>query len=183
MAKSGNVNVVWGVVAGVLAWVIPGAGHAFLGRWIRGAIIFLCINGLFWSGVYVGGVFTVDPIKEKWWYMAQMCTGASGVYSLSRQAAQRAALVAEDRGLPPETPAERAWGRRNVSSSDVQQTVDRLAAEKGLALVDKGDQVARAYSGIAGMLNILCIFDALMLGLMGRRGEPVPPRSPQEDRP
>ena len=38
-------------------------------------------------------------------------------------------------------------------------------------LAPPGDGVARAYSGIAGMLNIMCIFDAIVLGLLGKRGE------------
>mgnify|MGYP000853354412 CR=1 FL=1 len=37
------------------------------------------------------------------------------------------------------------------------------------------DNVARAYAGIAGLLNLLCIFDATILALMGRFGEPVAP--------
>ena len=33
------------------------------------------------------------------------------------------------------------------------------------------DSVARAYSGTAGLLNLMCIFDAAILALMGRTGE------------
>ena len=38
-------------------------------------------------------------------------------------------------------------------------------------LVYPTDVVARAYAGIAGMLNLLCIFDAVVLAMLGHFGE------------
>ena len=65
------------LLAGILAWVIPGAGHMYLGRALRGIILCICINGLFWAGVAFGGVFTVEPLRERWWFAAQVGAGAS----------------------------------------------------------------------------------------------------------
>jgi hypothetical protein len=42
--------------------------------------------------------------------------------------------------------------------------------------------VARPYAGIAGMLNLLCIMDAVVLAFMGVYGEPPPqPSKTKED--
>lgn len=163
------------IIAGVLAWLIPGAGHAVMGRWARGIIIFVCINGLFWAGVGLGGVFTVDPLTQRWWMIAQMSTGASGLVAWRNQEHARRDLVSQANltsPVPSARPNEAyAWWDR----------YRKTQARQGLALVHPTDSVAYAYSGIAGMLNMLCIFDAVMLALLGRSGEP--PWPPRESKP
>jgi hypothetical protein len=47
-------------------------------------------------------------------------------------------------------------------------------------VADPAAGVARAYTGIAGMMNLLCIFDVLMLGLMGVWGEPPATETDEE---
>ncbi len=168
MAKRDSSTHAAALLAGILAWIVPGAGHVYLGRTLRGVILFLCVNGLFWAGVAFGGVFTVEPLRERWWFAAQMATGASGLGSWYLQGRFRRAIASEAglaESTPPADPAgAQAWWEK----------YERAVAEKGLALVYPTDSVARAYSGIAGMLNLLCIFDAVMLGLLGRYGEPAP---------
>lgn len=43
------------VLACVLAWVIPGAGHFFLRRWVRGTIFFVSVVALFLIGLALDG--------------------------------------------------------------------------------------------------------------------------------
>ncbi|MCD6304554.1 MAG: hypothetical protein J7M21_06295 [Planctomycetes bacterium] len=140
-------------VALVLACAIPGAGHAYLGRLKRGIIIFVTITALFWSGVAVGGVLTVDSHRERWWFVAQMFTGIHGLVGWQREKRAYAEL-------------------RNVPGG----SLDERLKNAGIALVAPADTVARAYSGVAGLLNLMCIFDALMLSVMGRAGESPPGR-------
>ena len=78
-------------------------------------------------------------------------------------------------GLPSSKPPA-----GSVAAQQWWEKYDDALAEKNLALVYPTDSVARAYTGIAGMLNLLCIFDAVMLGLLGRFGEPPP--VPAEDK-
>ncbi len=156
MAKDQTPHFMTPFVAGILAWVIPGAGHVFLGRTIRGVILFVCINGLFWTGVALGGVFTVNPRPvqqggQPWWFTAQIMTGASGVASWYLQ--------------------KNAYIELRHKAEKNRQSPAEALAESGLALTYPTDVVARAFSGIAGMLNTLCIFDAFMLGTMGLAGE------------
>ncbi|HPS52426.1 MAG TPA: hypothetical protein PLK08_02640, partial [Phycisphaerae bacterium] len=72
------------LTATLLAWALPGMGHVFLGRAKRGIIICVTITALFWSGIAVGGVMTIDSRYEKWWFYAQILNGASGVISWLR---------------------------------------------------------------------------------------------------
>jgi hypothetical protein len=133
----------------------------YLGRAKRGIIIFLTITALFWSGVGVGGVLTVDLQKERWWFIAQMLTGVNGLVAWQRQQQAYQALV-------------------SIDGKDLQERM----VKAGIALVVPSETVARAYSGVAGLLNLMCIFDALMLSVMGVSGEPQPqdnkpkPKSP-----
>ena len=144
------------VLAVLLACAIPGAGHFYLGRAKRGIIIFLTITALFWSGVGVGGVLTVDLQKERWWFVAQMLTGVNGLIAWQRQKQAYQALAKIE-----------------------GESLEKRMVKAGIALVVPAETVARAYSGVAGLLNLMCIFDALMLSIMGVRGEP----QPQDDKP
>jgi len=136
------------VVAVALACAVPGAGHVYLGRWTRGLIIFVTIGALFWSGVAVGGVFTVDSKHERWWFVAEMFTGVHGLIGWQREKKAYAALA-------------NVYGR----SEEERMT------HAGVALVAPAETVARAYAGVAGLLNLMCIFDALMLSMLGITGE------------
>jgi len=42
------------VVAGVLAYLVPGAGHFYQGRWFKGWIYFICILGAYFGGMRLG---------------------------------------------------------------------------------------------------------------------------------
>lgn len=53
------------VVAGVLAWLIPGAGHLYQGRTFKGVLYFVCILGLFFSGQQLGEWYVVYHAPPK----------------------------------------------------------------------------------------------------------------------
>lgn len=151
-------------VAMLLAWMIPGAGHVYLGRTWRGILIFVLIAATFWSGVAMGGVLTVDYYGERWWFIAQMCAGLHGVMSWHRQQQAYQQLL-------PEVPKSSLDALRSPEITPQQMLLDeRLASEK-IALVTPVDTVARAYTGVAGLLNLLCVFDAVILSMMGIYGE------------
>lgn len=153
------------VLAGILAWIVPGAGHWYLGRRVRAVILFAVILGLFWTGVALGGVFTVNPREETWWSRAQLCTGLSGVASWIRQDREFKDIVGK---LQSDT--EQGRGR----TEDPTDRIDAALAERHEALAPPTSDVALVLSGVAGMLNLMCIFDAVLLSLMGRYGEPRP---------
>jgi len=160
----------------MLAWIIPGAGHVYLGRTVRGVIICVCVNGMFWAGMAMGGVLTVDPLGERWWFIGQISTGVSGAAAWYHQQERRKALRDELglRDLRPDLVAEPSNQRY-----EPKHLYNAALKEEGLALVYPADVVSRAYTGVAGMLNLMCIFDAVLLGLMGQFGEPPPdPKKP-----
>ncbi len=50
----------WQPVAGVLAFLLPGAGHAYLGYTKRAVCIFGGVAGLFTGGLFIAGLDAVD---------------------------------------------------------------------------------------------------------------------------
>lgn len=159
MAKAASKSAPLPYVAMVLAWVIPGVGHYYLGRRRRAIIIFLTVGVLFWSGVAVGGVMTVDFRNERWWFVADMCSGVHGFIGWYCQ-----------KQLYHDLDAKPGVG------------MDQKMQDRGVALVPPAETVARAYAGVAGLLNLLCIFDALMLAVMGVRGETAAEEEAREPR-
>lgn len=168
------------LLALALAWIVPGAGHLYLGRPVRGAIIFVVIAATFWAGIAMGGVMTVDRQSEPWWFAADMLAGVHGLVSWGRQHRVQEQVIT-DAELTLSAQTERTRLDRPTA---LGQEINKVLAEKNLALVPPADTVARAYAGVAGLINLLCIFDAAMLALMGATGEPPrpapakPPASP-----
>ena len=64
------------LAAGVLAWIVPGVGHLYIGERGRGLIFMITIALTFWGGIAIGGVKnTVNPQERKLWFLGQACAG------------------------------------------------------------------------------------------------------------
>ncbi len=68
------------LIAGVLAYLIPGAGHLYQGRWFKGLIYFVCILGTFFGGMKLGEGAVVYHLPNNRFgislnYLAQVCVG------------------------------------------------------------------------------------------------------------
>ncbi|KPK45411.1 MAG: hypothetical protein AMK72_11065 [Planctomycetes bacterium SM23_25] len=175
MAKGSQDSGPLPFVALFVAWLIPGAGHVYVGRLWRGVVIFVTISALFWTGVAMGGVMTVDVETERWWFVADMLTGIHGLIGWYRHH-----QVAMDYARKPEI-GEPVSGDSPAATSR-REAIEEYLANKGVALVAPTETVARTYAGVAGLLNLMCVFDAVVLSLMGVRGEPAPPRERREGR-
>ena len=67
-------------IAGLLAWLVPGLGHWYLGERARGVIFFAFTTATFWTGVAVGGVkSTMNYAENGAWFAAQLCMGVEAV--------------------------------------------------------------------------------------------------------
>ncbi|MDD4892353.1 MAG: hypothetical protein PHU85_20715 [Phycisphaerae bacterium] len=120
-------------VAGMLAWLIPGAGHWYLGMKARGVILLVTVTALFWTGVAVGGVrSTVDPDRNMHWFMGEVCTGGNTLVALG---------LNKMMNWPPTGNEKRSF----LKSRDI----------------------GVVYAGVAGLLNLLAIFDAIVRSVSG----------------
>jgi len=109
-------------LVGIVAWLIPGAGHWLTGQRERAIYIFLGVGSLFVLGIMLGSIFMIDPGYSKPWFFAQILVGGP-------------ALIAT------------------------------LAAglDGGVAdIYGRGVDLGQVYTGVAGLLNLMCILDALI---------------------
>lgn len=158
-----------------LAWLIPGAGHVLIGRIRRGIIIFVVICATFWAGVAIGGPMTVDKRTERWWYVAEMLAGVNGLIGKHIETKIYSRI---DQQLMADQTFLRQY-RYLVEGGDIESQrllqqlyTDDILTKEGIVLAGPADTAARAYSGVAGLLNLMCVFDAVLLAAIGVRGEP-----------
>lgn len=73
MSKNSNIDHnLFLLIVGILAWLVPGAGHLAIKEKKRAAVIFITITSLFMTGLYIGSIGIVDHIGSLAWYIAQV---------------------------------------------------------------------------------------------------------------
>lgn len=160
-------------VAGVLAFLVPGAGHVFLGQTKRGLLMGAGVLGLFFGGLFIGGLAVVDSksgrLENRISYYGQMAVGP-------------VAIVVDRvhqsmfKGMDTETNKVRALGPDEVllSASDPRNgrgfpVIAKADASRGegppyVRSQGKVQEIGLLYTVIAGMLNFIVILDALFPG-------------------
>ncbi|MFH1748580.1 MAG: DUF6677 family protein [Planctomycetota bacterium] len=138
--------------AGLLTWLLPGAGHFILGHRGLGIVFFLGISIPYALGLAVGGVKNcVNPWSNKWLFLAEM--GAGGYTTLGFVVNQQVG------DLDPRLLADPKY-LNTVADEDRQHYL------KYMSFYPESD-VAQIYLATAGLLNILAILDALMRAQTG----------------
>ena len=116
------------LTAGLLAWLIPGAGHFYLGLRKRAVLLFVCIEVTFVIGLYIGTVRIIDPGRSLLWFLAQIFAGLNTIVA-------------------------HLWGTR-LAGPYADSTVT-LARDWSYAM-------GMLYTGVAGLLNLLAVFDTVI---------------------
>ena len=60
------------LIVGFVSWLLPGAGYFLLKEKKRAIIIFVTIVATFCTGLYVGSIGVIGPVRAKPWYVAQI---------------------------------------------------------------------------------------------------------------
>ena len=179
-----------GYVALVLAWVVPGLGHMLIGQKLRGAVFLVAIHGLFGLGLLVAGIRAINPPDQAIWTYTQYLTGWPMLVADKVEKNSRAELG--DRAADPHSNEYR--GRLGVVFDQEAPPGGETVAEKqvravafikehpSFAVDPKMQDLGAVYCGIAGMLNLLVMFDVLLRitgskrenpGKTKARGEPI----------
>ncbi len=147
-------------VAAFLAWLIPGAGHYYQRRYLKSAVFFVCIMSSFMIGMLVAGGRCVyaswNETEKRWQYVLQ-----AGI------------------GLPAMPAVLQSWRKSNQQPLLFGEGF--MTAPKGSKDLDdwnrdtaSGFDMGTLYTMIAGLLNILVVFDAF--------AGPLPPPVPKDDK-
>ncbi|MBM4035182.1 MAG: hypothetical protein FJ291_25855 [Planctomycetes bacterium] len=139
----------------LLAWLLPGAGHWFIGlRW-RGLLYGASVIGILVAGILMGGLATVSAYDHKWAFLLQVFDGPLAL----------AAGVVEHLARPAATaPDAAAW-------------LKRLVAPAPSPLTDLG----MTFTLASAAFNVLVMADAFYLA--DRPAEAPAQAAPDEDRP
>lgn len=63
--------------AGILAWILPGAGHFYLGQRGLALVFFTAISFAYGAGLAIGGVKnSVNPRANRWLFLAEIGIGS-----------------------------------------------------------------------------------------------------------
>ena len=176
-------------IAALLAWLVPGAGHVYQGRFGKGILYAACILGLFFSGWAFGGqrvcYFRWDKTEWRAQYLAQGMVGAAALPALLDRFDLRTGFaklfppLATYLAMPLEpaelndlcfrsnidAPAGLDFAAQEAACQALRAgpapwavsriEVDELHRQRG-KLID----IALVYTMVAGLLNILAIYDA-----------------------
>jgi hypothetical protein len=152
------------LIAGILSYLVPGLGQVVQGRIGKGLLFFVCLYFLFFYGQYLGGwrnVYVMDPsavqrhaqggrgrllenIADRARYAAQFCIGAAAWPA-----------IIQDRYAPEGGELEHPWLGTYQRALSEEKLNDQLRNS------DKSPDLGWMYTVIAGVLNILVIYDAI----------------------
>jgi hypothetical protein len=131
-------------VAAFLAWMIPGAGHYYQRRYLKSGLFFVCILSSFLIGMFVADRKCVyaswDGTERRWQFALQAGIGLPVL----------PAAIEGWRGKD-EKPMFGGFMSAPRSSSDLDDWNFATAS---------GFDMGTLYTMVAGLLNILVIFDA-----------------------
>lgn len=138
-------------LAAFLAWLIPGAGHWYQGRRHKAVLFFVWILGTFVFGLYLGeGRVVYASLRDSDRRLPYLCQIGVGLPALPAlvQAARKTPLqfpIYKDFMAPPEV----------SQVMNQEDELDRLQKR-----LHRYWEFGTVYTMIAGLLNILAIYDA-----------------------
>lgn len=136
-------------LAAFLAWLVPGLGHLYQGRTAKGVLFMVCILGTFFYGLFLGGgrvVYAQWQPERRWHYLGQIGVGLPA--------------------LPALVQAARARSGRDPLFGEIMAPPRRHGDPMGDDLADlhlkyhRYWELGSIYTVIAGLLNMLVIYDA-----------------------
>jgi hypothetical protein len=152
-------------LAAFLAWLWPGAGHLYQGRYAKGILFMVVVLGMFSFGLLIGEGRVVyaswTPTDRRWQYLCQLGVGLPALPALIQ--ARRVFWAPPH---PPDPmqfeapPDPRLWnGFMAPPEQPVKPEQPDELAEWHLRMSHRFE-LGTLYTMIAGLLNVLAIYDA-----------------------
>ncbi len=151
-------------LAALLAWLVPGAGHLYQRRTGKGLLFMICILGTYFFGLALGEGKVVyaswNQVDRRWQYPLQLGTGLPALPAIVQGMMVR-------RGKEPMLGGMMAPPRTQDELSDWHKTLNMRF------------ELGTLYTMIAGLLNVLAIWDAYGGPVVSEPGKQE--RGPPED--
>ncbi len=156
-----------GYLAIILAWAVPGLGHFLVGEKGRGLLFATVIHGLFALGMIIGGIRAINPWDQPIWTYTQYLAGWPMLVA-GRVEKDWMPQGPDQHGTKFDQLLDEYEKERPTPSDDSQIQARQAYAAKMFAKYPlltyhpKVQDVGSVYCGIAGMLNLLVMFDVLL---------------------
>ena len=140
-------------VAALYAWLLPGAGHFYQGRITKGILFAVCILGTYGIGFVLGDQKVVyaawEPEKDhkRWQFVCQMAVGLP-------------TFPAMIQGIRYHQDKEVLWNGFMAPPQPTHDLNTRDALSDWNLRLNSAFEMGTLYTVIAGLLNILAIYDA-----------------------
>ncbi|MEO8496759.1 MAG: DUF6677 family protein [Planctomycetota bacterium] len=162
-------------VAAAWAWVCPGAGHIYQRRYAKGILFMVCILTTWFVGLGLGGGHVVYASWKKddyrWQYICQLGVGASAL----------PAIVQSQRTKKGQKPLLDGWMAPPQNVVNYESPNDELAQWN--LKYHSFFELGTLYTMIAGLLNVLAIYDAYagpMIVTTEEDSDKPPPDDPED---
>lgn len=164
---AGGVDLRDPFLAAILAWLIPGAGHWYQRRRSKAVLFFVCIVGTFGYGLWLGEGRVVyaswgpTPEDKRLPFLCQAGVGSvalPAVYQARRfgkDAERHAALQRAAQGEPSFWDTFMVPPRLDNGRQGIGDDLDVLNKT-----LNRRFELGTVYTMVAGLLNVLVIFDA-----------------------
>lgn len=171
-------------LAALLAWLIPGAGHYYLGHKRRAVLIAAGTFGLFASGLFIGGIASVDRRENFFWYLGECLAGpvTLGVNAVHQSyfkaydpddvshlaRTSQIPLLHRRAAYPNERPTTVTLSLENGSGARVPTPISTFApagpgeapAPPYIRSLGRAAELGTLFCTVAGFMNLICIIDA-----------------------
>lgn len=163
--------------AAFLAWMWPGLGHFYQRRYAKGMLFMVCILGTYFFGLALGEGKVVyanwTPEEHRWQYALQLGVGLPAAPAIVQYAAvKQAGAPLGGYFMAPPKPSRII--DRDPAPEEITNTLPEWHERLNIRF-----ELGTLYTMVAGLLNILAIYDALAGPALS---EPVsePKRPPDE---
>ncbi len=174
-AETTHVDLKHPGLAALLAWLWPGAGHLYQGRIAKGILYMVCITSIYFYGLAIGHGHVVyaswRPFDRRLPYLCQVGVGLPALPAMVQASLMRSGkppLLGSTIMAPPRVTPD--W-RAGQSEDDLS----RWHREAGA-----GFELGTLYTMVAGLLNILAIYDAFA-GPVFAKPDDSPERPPPDE--
>lgn len=185
-------------VAGVLSYLIPGLGQIAQGRVSKGVFFMIVLLGMFHAGQAMGGwknvyVPHVDPdpgapilrripIYYRWHFAGQFFIGVAAwpaiwqYYGMAVPPQETSPFLHNYQREPMTREKEIRLGRQRIDPAGREVLSGEGQLNREIARSDKSWDLGWVYTVVAGVLNILVIYDAAAGPAFGVRREKAAPQ-------
>lgn len=147
----------------VAAAAFPGAGHMVLGEAKRGFGVAIGVLGLFFGGIFLGGIDVIDSKEDRVWFLGQAFVGpvAFGVdYLHQNHFKVRDPATGKLRSARPDEGRGDNGAPMPIEAAQTPNTPTVATQPPNRKSIGKVNELGTLFAAIAGMMNLIAIIDA-----------------------